>query len=285
MYVREFGTFQQVIEFFGVAIGGGLLQGAHGDDADYPSVVVDRPGAKLAGADLLERLLRAHGGFQKHGGRAHGVNDQVLSVLGTRFGGGQVNAVLIREDFVDGLRLQTRRDEQAHEVGNHQRNDHGIIAGDLENHQDGGHGRAHDAREGCAHSDQSVHAGRGDVAGQQIVRDGAYDAPEHGAQEQAGSENAAGISGRVADGHGEELQYQKQGHEFKGHATVQGFANVLVTDAEGLRYEPAHDSYAQAAGHGLKPNCLSREAEKAAAQTEEQLGEGHRHQAAHHAEN
>ena len=151
--------------------------------------------------------MRGHGGFKNYGGRAHGLNDQAKSVLRARFGGGQVNAVLIGQDFVDGLRLQPRRDEQAHQIGNHQGNDDGIIAGDFKNHQDGSHGRANDASEGRAHSDQSIDTGRSDVGGQEVVRDGAYDAAEHGAEEQAGPEDAAGISGRVTDGYGEEFQH------------------------------------------------------------------------------
>ena len=53
---------------------------------------------------------------------------------------GQVDAVLHRQRFVDGLVLQSRGDEEAHQVRDHQRDDDRIVLGHLEDHQHGGHG-------------------------------------------------------------------------------------------------------------------------------------------------
>ena len=108
--------------------------------------------------------------------------------------GGQVNAVLHRERFVDGLVLQTRGDEEADHIGDHQRYDDGVVLGHLEDHQDGGHRRAHDAGEDCSHADQRVGSGGRRVSREEVMRYGSYRSSHHGADEQCGSEDAARVA-------------------------------------------------------------------------------------------
>ncbi len=59
----------------------------------------------------------------------------------------QVYAILHGEALVNWVPLEPRRDEKADQVGYHQRNDHCIVLGDLENQQHGCHRGAYDARE------------------------------------------------------------------------------------------------------------------------------------------
>ena len=83
--------------------------------------------------------------------------------------------------------------------------------------------------------------------------EGAEAASEHGAHEKRGSENAAGVAGRVAGGNGEELKDDQQKHEFEGHVAVEGVADVGVADAEDLGNEPTCDTDREASGDGLQP--------------------------------
>ena len=67
-----------------------------------------------------------------------------------------MDTILNRQSFIDRSPLQSRGNEQAHEIRDHQRHDDSVVLGHLENHQHGSHRRSHNPSERRAHADQSV---------------------------------------------------------------------------------------------------------------------------------
>src|SRR5215475_11097491 len=84
-----------------------------------------------------QRASRIHCWFNGKQRRPHCGADTQLARCSVSAWAWQVNAVLKRERLVDGLSLQAKRDVKAHEVGNHERHDDGIIARHFENHDHG----------------------------------------------------------------------------------------------------------------------------------------------------
>ena len=89
----------------------------------------------------------------------HDLGHCALAGLVKRAVAGQMNAILIRQRLIDRLLLKVPGDEQAGQVGDHQGNNDGIIPRHLKDHQDRGHGSAHDACKDRSHAHQSVGAG------------------------------------------------------------------------------------------------------------------------------
>src|SRR5882672_12902719 len=110
-----------------------------------------------------------------------------------------MNAVLMRKDFIDLESLQTRGDKVADEIGDHERDDHGVIARDFEDHDDGGHRRADDSGKCGAHTDKRVGALRGDTVRKQMMGNISDGTTEHGSHKETRAEYAAGVSRGIAD--------------------------------------------------------------------------------------
>src|SRR5258708_39279701 len=116
------------------AITGGLSQPLKTDDADHAAVIAYGPRVKFAGLQFFQSLLDRKLRTQDFAGIPHRLNHCALSSLLTRLRRGQMNAVLVRQTFVDRLLLKSCGDEKAHQAGNHQRDNYRIIPSDLKNH-------------------------------------------------------------------------------------------------------------------------------------------------------
>ena len=167
----------------------------------------------------VRRVQRPHGRFNGQG-------------LGPVSRGRHRDAVLPGQGFIDRQALQLLRQDVAAHVGDHQRHDDGVVARDLENHDDAGHRGAHDAGEGRAHAYQGVGAGVAGVVGHQGVGDLSDGASQHGADEEGGAEDAARVARTIAGAGGDELQHQEQQHHLQGHLTVERVAHQVVADSE-----------------------------------------------------
>ena len=65
----------------------------------------------------------------------------------------------------------------------------------------------------CAHAHQRVSAdAAGDSRANRLMRTAAHRAAQHGADEEAGAEDAARVSGAVAGGGGDQFQHHQQRH-------------------------------------------------------------------------
>ena len=131
-----------------------------------------------------------------------------------------MDAILHGQRFVDGFVLQLRRNEKAHQIRNHQRDDHRIVLRHLEDHQHRGHGSAHHACENCAHSDQRIRAWRRGVGGKKMMRHGSNAASQHGADKQGRAEYSARIARGVTGGNGDKFQNHQQSHQAERHPAV-----------------------------------------------------------------
>jgi len=127
-------------------------------------------------------------------------------------------------------------------IRDHQRNDDGIVARDLEDHDYGSERNANRTCECRAHPHQRIGPDAGGVIGHEPVGHAADRAPRHRPHKQAWTEDAAGIAGRIAGGDRDDFEDQQQDHQAEGHVAVQGVAYESVPDSEDLGDEPADDS-------------------------------------------
>src|SRR5208283_5735565 len=97
---------------------------------------------------MVRSFLKGELRGQSFHGRLHGLENLALAFEAARMGAGEVNAVLARENFVDGFFLEARRDKKTDEVGDHEGDDDGVVARSLKDHHDRGHGSANDSGEG-----------------------------------------------------------------------------------------------------------------------------------------
>src|SRR6202007_2375866 len=112
----------------------GLLKSSPAHYANQPSFVTHWPTAELTFDCKFECFFDAHSSLQNVHRRAHQLRYLASAPLPTGSSTRQVNAILDCECLVDRLRLQTRGDEKADKVGNHQRHNDRIILRRLENH-------------------------------------------------------------------------------------------------------------------------------------------------------
>src|SRR5208282_6376383 len=126
----------------GWAVGQSLLQRAGIEHPDDTAVIEDRPGARSTLAIKFRGLLKGELRGQSLPGWLHALEDLTLAFEATRIGTGQVNAVLAREDLVDGFALEFRGDKKTDQVGDHKGDDDRVIARSLEDHHHGSHGSA-----------------------------------------------------------------------------------------------------------------------------------------------
>ncbi len=103
--------------------------------------------------DGIERV-GAQGG--EDGDGLEGVFDVKAGLLALLFHGGEVEAVLLREDFKYADGLQAARDEEGQGVGEDDRQNDGVIAADFEHHENRGEGDAQKSSEEDAHANQRV---------------------------------------------------------------------------------------------------------------------------------
>ncbi len=196
----------------------------------------------------------------------------------------QMDTILFREFVVDWFRLKARGDEKAQKVGNHQRNDDGVIAGDFEDHNNAGHRCADNAGEGGAHADEGVGARAADVSGNYAMSDCANDPAEHRSEKKTRAEDAAGVAGRIADDDGEKLQDKQQDHDAQRQFAVKRFADVRIADAENPWDEPAHAADDQTANNRMEPRGLARKGQEFLSQPQQQPAERDRDQSTDNAE-
>src|SRR6266403_3631301 len=227
-------------------------------DANYSSFIAHRPRVKGARPGFFNSLLNGRLRAQCFCDLAHRMNDLALPQLLTRLRRRQMDTILVRQNLVNRLLLESRGNEKTHQVGNHQRHDDGIVSRDFEDHHYGRHGRAHDPGKCRAHPNERVSAGRADVIWQKVIGYVSDNPTEHGSEKQARSEDSTGVTGGVTGDYGEELQYKQQDHQLQRHVAVESFTHVFVAHAEELWHEPAHHSDGQSARHGLEPQGLFR---------------------------
>src|SRR5208282_3149255 len=158
------------------------------------AVIEDRPSARKTLAINFRGLLKGELCGQSLVDGSHALEDLTLAFEAARMGAGQVNAVLAREDIIDGFMLEARGNEITNEVRDHEGDDDRIVTRYLKDQHHRSHGSAHDSSKRRAHADQGVSAGRSHRAGQKVLRHGADDAAQHGAQKQAGTEDAASVT-------------------------------------------------------------------------------------------
>src|SRR6266850_1973477 len=181
MDVRKISPTHKFTQPFArIPISVSLSQPLKTDDADHAPVIADGPRVKFAGFRLFQSLLNRQLPTPYFGSISHRLNHRALPSLLTRLRRGQMNAVLVRQDFVDRLLLKSCGDEKAYQTGNHQRDDDRIIPGDLKNHDHGSHRCADDPREGCTHPYQRIGSRRGSVSWQKMLRHRADNSAQHG---------------------------------------------------------------------------------------------------------
>ena len=112
-------------------------------------------GGSRAVFDRIQPVLVACGKLSHMGEIGSGTVAKLthnLAYTGTReffagIAGGQENAFLHGQSFIDGLTLQLPRNEKTDQIGNHQGHDDRIIPGHLKDHDHGCERCAHDTRE------------------------------------------------------------------------------------------------------------------------------------------
>src|SRR4030095_17253560 len=104
-----------------------------------------------------------------------------------------MDSVLVRKNFVDRQLLKTRSDEETDEVGDHQRNEDGIISRDFKNHHHAGHWRTDNSSERRPHANERVRARSCDLSREEMVSNRADDATEHRPEKNARPKNSAGV--------------------------------------------------------------------------------------------
>ena len=100
-----------------------------------------------------------------------------------------MDTILNSERLVNRYALKPGRNEQAHQVGDHQRNDDGIVLRHFEDHEHRGHGSTNDTGKHGAHPDQRVGPGGGRSHGEEVMCDVADGPAEHGTQEECRPED------------------------------------------------------------------------------------------------
>src|SRR5260370_22840728 len=86
-----------------IASTGGLSQLLKTDDADHAAVIAYGPRVKFAGLQFFQSLLDRKLRTQNFAGIPHRLNHRALSSLLTRLRRGQMNAVLVRQNFLHRL--------------------------------------------------------------------------------------------------------------------------------------------------------------------------------------
>ena len=85
-------------------------------------------------------------------GLAHSTRDPAAGFQCTRLLRRKVDTVLPSKALIQGFPVDLPGNEEADKVGDHERHNDGVVPRDLEDQDDGGHGRAHNSGEYCAHS-------------------------------------------------------------------------------------------------------------------------------------
>src|SRR6266576_2184209 len=91
------------------------FQFLHADDPDHAAFLANGPRAKFAGPRFLQGFLNGHLRVQYFRGIEHGVNHLPLHSLLARLRRRQVDAILLRQNLVDGLLLESRGNEKTHD--------------------------------------------------------------------------------------------------------------------------------------------------------------------------
>ena len=81
-------------------------------DTNHPTFIADGPCTEFTGLRFLQGLQNGRLRAQYFRGVAHGMNDLALPSLLPRFRPRQVDAILMRQDLVDGLLLESRGNEK-----------------------------------------------------------------------------------------------------------------------------------------------------------------------------
>src|ERR1039457_6896045 len=110
-------------------------------------------------------------------------------------------------------------------------------------------------------------------------------APQQGAREQGGGEDAACVAGTIASGCSHKLQYHEQQHHLQRHLAVQCVAHEVVANSEHPRRSESEQSYDQTS-HSRSERLPSRwRLEETSALPEQQFHEGCRYQTTEQSEN
>src|SRR6266550_8096410 len=105
------------------------------------------------------------------------------------------------------------------------------------------------------------------------MRDSADGGAKHRADEQARSEDSAGVARCVGDRGGDDLEHGENEHDSENHIAVENSLDLIVSDAQHLWNEETKNADREPASDGLKPERRIREPQKALAQRHQQLDE------------
>ena len=194
-------------------------------------------------------------------------------VLGRR----QVDAVLVQQGVIDGRALVAARDGEADHVGDHQRHHDFVVLGELEDHEDRSHGCADDAGKQRTHPHQGVGARVAGGAGEpaEVLYQGADGSAQHGADEQAGREDAPGVAGSVGDNGSHRLHCSQEDERPQQQPAVQGPVHVLVAHSHDLGHEHQDHAQPQPAQGGLEGEAPARKAPEERARPQQPFAEQH----------
>src|SRR5437016_1293885 len=211
----------------------------HPDDA---LVIAYRPAAVLTGECQLQSVAYRNRGRKCFGNRSHEMPHLAPSSLLARGGARQVNSILTGQHIVDRFMLQTRGDEETHEIRNHEGDNYGVVLRRFKDHQYRSHRGPDDAGKKSSHANQGICSCRGGVLWQQVVCNSPDSAAQHCSDEKAGPEDSTCITGSVAGGNRKELQDDQEGHDSESHSPVQCVSYIAVADAQNLWNKKGHQA-------------------------------------------
>ena len=107
--------------------------------------------------------------------------------------------------------------------------------------------------------------------GQEDVRDATDGTADHGADKKAGAENAARVSGRIADRRRDDLHHGEESHDFPREVASEYVIYVVVSHPQDFGHEQAEQSDQQTASDRLKPDGRSRKASEPDTQLQQKL--------------
>src|SRR4029079_4484760 len=127
-------------------------------------------------------------------------------------------------------------------------------------------------------------AGTGRRRGKELMGDMADRGADHRPDEQARSEDSAGVTRRVTNRRRDDLENGEQRNRLQNQLTAQRPLDLIVSDAENSGDEVAEHADAQASRDGLNPKRGARQLRERGAQSEKEANERHRPDSADDAE-
>ena len=116
------------------------------------------------------------------------------------------------------------------------------------------------------------------------MRNRAHRSADGGSDEEAGTEDAAGVARSVAGRRGDDFQNGEQDHRLEREIAAENPFHVIVADAQDFGHEPSHQADGESAHGRLKPTGPFGQPPEPGADGEQQFDEDHRAESADQAE-